>query len=130
MALESPDDLPRAFAKAWSARDAQMLAGYFAPDADFLSLTGGAATGRDHIAELLAGELAGAFSRARLVTGRTKTRPVGPEAAVLLQRFVMSGILNADGSDAGRVGCTLAATLGLAEEGWQIVAAQFVVEAG
>lgn len=130
MSFDTPDALPRAFAKAWGARDAQMLAGFFAADADFLSLTGGMATGREEIAELLAGELAGAFSRARLVTGKTKLRPVGPEAAVMLQRFVLTGIVHADGSDAGRIGCTLAATMGLSDDGWEIVAAQFVVEAG
>jgi len=128
MSFETPDDLPRAFARSWGARDALTLASYFVPDADFLSLTGGAAVGREEIAELLAGELSGAFARARLVTGRVKMRPVGSEACVVIQRFVLSGIVHADGSDAGRVGAMLAATMGLSDAGWQIVAAQFVVE--
>lgn len=128
MSLERPDELPRAFARDWGAHDARALAELFAKDADFLSLTGGAAEGRTEIAELLAGELAGAFSRARLVTGKTKLRPVGPEACVLLQRFVLTGIIHPDGTDAGRIGAILAATLGLGAEGWEIVSAQFVVE--
>lgn len=128
MSFATPEDFPRAFARAWGARDALTLSDFFAPDADFLSLTGGAAVGRDEIAELLAGELAGAFARARLVTGRMKIRPIGSEACVVFQRFVLSGLLNPDGSDAGRIGAVLAATLGLYPEGWQIVAAQFVVE--
>ncbi|MAQ38405.1 DUF4440 domain-containing protein [Thioclava sediminum] len=130
MSFETPDALPRAFAKAWGARDAQALAGFFAEDADFISLTGGIASGRTQIAELFAGELAGAFSRARLVTGKAKSRAVGAEAAVVLQRFVLTGIITENGADAGRIGCTLAATLGLTPAGWEIVAAQFVVEAG
>lgn len=128
MSLERPDALPRTFARDWGARDARALAALFAPDADFFSLTGGVAEGRTEIAALLAGELAGAFSRARLVTGKTKLRPVGPEACVVLQRFVLSGIVHPDGSDAGRIGALLAATLGLGPDGWQIVSAQFVAE--
>jgi len=128
MSLDRPEDLPRAFARDWGAHDARALAALFAEDADFLSLTGGAAEGRSQIAELLAGELAGAFSRARLVTGKTKLRPVGPESCVLLQRFVLTGIVHEDGSDAGRIGAVLAATMGLGADGWEIVAAQFVVE--
>ncbi|RWR46503.1 SgcJ/EcaC family oxidoreductase [Sinirhodobacter ferrireducens] len=129
MSLARPDDLPRAFAQAWGAHDARALADLFAADADFLSLTGGLAEGRAEIAELFAGELAGAFARARLVTGKTKIRPAGSEAVVLMQRFVLSGIVNADGTDAGRIGAILCATLGLAADGWQVIAAQFVVEA-
>lgn len=129
MALASPDELPRAFAHTWGSRDAVGLAGMFAPDAEFLSLTGGSAEGRDEIAELLAGELAGAFSRARLVTGKTRIRPIVPEVVVMSQRFVLSGIVRADGTDAGRIGAILCATLAHTAEGWLIVAAQFVVEA-
>jgi len=129
MSLADPADLPRAIAHAWGARDARALAALFTPDADFLSLTGGAAEGRAEIAELFAGELAGAFARARLVTGKTKLRAIaGGNAAVLTQRFVLSGIVHADGSDAGRVGSVFCATLEQSVEGWQIVAAQFVVE--
>jgi uncharacterized protein (TIGR02246 family) len=128
MTLATPSELPRAFAAAWGARDAQGLAALFAEDGDFLSLTGGAAEGRAAIAELFAAEFAGAFARARLVTGRMKLRPLGPHAAVVLQRFVLSGLMHADGTDAGRIGAVLAATLGPTAQGWQLVAAQFVVE--
>lgn len=128
MSLATPADLPRFFAAAWGARDARAIAALFSEDADFLSLTGGTAEGRRQIAELLASELAGAFSRARLVTGKTKMRTVGSEAVVLIQRFVLTGIVHEDGSDAGRIGAILCATLGIGSEGWQVVAAQFVPE--
>lgn len=129
MSLSTPAELSRAFAHGWGAHDPLALAGLFAEDSEFLSLTGGLAEGRTEIAELLAGELAGAFARARLVTGRMRMRPVGAEAVVVSQRFVLSGILNADGTDAGRIGALLCATLGRQPSGWQIVSAQFVVEA-
>ncbi|MBW6506757.1 MAG: SgcJ/EcaC family oxidoreductase [Rhodobacteraceae bacterium] len=129
MSLAAPADLPRAFAAAWAARDAAALAELFAEDADFVSLTGGAAEGRAAIADLFAAEFAGAFARARLVTGRLKLRPLGPHAAVVLQRFVLSGLTHADGSDAGRIGALFAATLSPTAQGWQVIAAQFVAEA-
>ena len=128
MSFDRPENLARAFARAWGARDVATLAGFFAEDGELLSLTGGSASGRAEIAELFAGELAGAFARARLVTGRMRMRPVGAQAAVVLQRFVLSGLVNPDGSDAGRIGALLAATLEMTGEGWQIVAAQFVPE--
>jgi uncharacterized protein (TIGR02246 family) len=128
MTLATPADLTRAFATGWGARDARGLSELFANDADFLSLTGGVAESRTEIAELLAGELAGAFSRARLVTGKTKLRPLGPNVAVLTQRFVLSGIVHADGSDAGRVGAVLVAVMAATQTGWEIVNAQFVAE--
>jgi len=128
MTLATPADLPRAFATHWSTRDAGALAALFAEDGDFFSLTGGAAEGRAAIAEVLAAEFAGAFARARLVTGRTRVRPLGPHAAVVLQRFVLSGLVHADGADAGRLGALLAATLSATPQGWVVVTAQFVPE--
>ncbi len=129
MSVAAPDDLPRSFAAAWSARDAGMIASLFAEDADLLSLTGHWAEGRKAIAETFAGELAGAFLRAKLVTGRVKTRQLAPGVVQVMQRFVLSGILNPDGSDAGRVGAILAAVLVTGTEGWLIAAAQFTAEA-
>ncbi len=128
MTLPSPDAFPRAFANAWSARDVKAIAELFAEDADFLTLTGHWAEGRKAIAETLAGEMAGAFSRAKLVTGRTKQRQIAPGAAQVMQRYVLSGILNADGSDAGRVGAILSAVLVDGPQGWAVAAAQFTAE--
>ena len=129
MSVPAPDALPRAFAAAWAARDADAIAALFAADADLLSLTGHWAEGRKAIAETFAGELAGAFLRAKLVTGRVKQRALAPGVAQVMQRFVLSGILNPDGSDAGRVGAILSAVLVEGPQGWTIAAAQFTAEA-
>jgi len=127
--LATPADLPRAFSAAWGARDVAALAGLFAEDADFVSLTGGVAEGRDAIARLLATELGGGLQHSRLVTGRLKLRPLGPHAAIVMQRFVISGVIDASGADLGRIVALLVATLCPAGQGWQVVAAQFVAEA-
>ncbi|ADE84595.1 nuclear transport factor 2 family protein [Rhodobacter capsulatus] len=129
MSLSQPAELPRTFAVLWGARDALGLSQLFVEDGELLSLTGGAAQGRAAIAELMAGEFAGAFQRARLVTGRTRLRPIGSAVTVLMQRFVLSGLVDEAGQDAGRIGAVLCATLErLGPEDWQIVTAQFVVE--
>ncbi|MDW4550423.1 SgcJ/EcaC family oxidoreductase [Defluviimonas sp. D31] len=128
MTLPAPEAFPRSFANAWSARDAKAIAALFAEDADFLTLTGHWAEGRKAVEETLAGEMAGAFARAKLVTGRTKIRAVAPGAAQVMQRYVLSGIVNADGSDAGRVGAILSAVLVDGPQGWSVAAAQFTAE--
>ncbi|MDI3336283.1 SgcJ/EcaC family oxidoreductase [Defluviimonas aestuarii] len=128
MTLPAPDAFPRAFANAWAGHDVKAIAALFAEDADFLTLTGHWAEGRKAIAETLAGELAGAFARAKLVTGRTKQRTLAPGAAQVMQRFVLSGILHPDGSDAGRVGAILSAVLVEGPQGWTVAAAQFTAE--
>lgn len=128
MSLQGPEHFSRAFSMAWGGRDVQALAAMFSEDADLLTLTGEWAEGRTAIAEVLAGELAGAFARAKLVTGKAKLRPIGPGGAVLMQRFVLSGLRHPDGSDAGRIGTVLNAVILAGREGWQVVSASFTVE--
>lgn len=125
---ESAEGYARAFAQAWLAQDTAALGRLFAPDADFLSLTGAWAEGRAEIERTLRAELKGAFARAKLVTGRAKVRPIAPGAAVVHQRFVLSGVLNADGSDAGRIGAILMAVLVWEAGVWSAVSAQFTAE--
>ncbi|GHE00046.1 hypothetical protein U879_10115 [Defluviimonas sp. 20V17] len=130
MGLEGPDAFARAFSGAWLARDVAGLTGLFTEDADFLTLTGEWAEGRQAIARTVTGEMKGAFARARLVTGRAKLRPLGKDMAVVHQRFVLSGVLNPDGTDAGRIATILMAVLLRDRTGWQAVSAQFTVEEG
>lgn len=124
------EEFPRAFAQSWIARDAARLAALLTEDADVLSLTSGWAEGRRAIEALFASELVGAFSQSRLVTGKTGLRPLGPGAAVLHQRFVLSGIVDEAGRDTGRIGAMLTAVLVAKAGGWQAISLQFsVVEA-
>ena len=128
--LNSPDDFTRSFVAAWVARDAAALAGLCAEDAEMVTATGLWCEGRQRIADGLQAELAGAFSRSRLVTGKGRLRPLGPGAAVLTQRFVLSSVLDAEGRDAGRVGAVLSAVLLARAEGWQAATLHFVALAG
>lgn len=128
MSLPNPEALTKAFSNAFSAQDIDGLLTLFAEDADFLTLTGAWAEGRAEIGEVLKSEMAGAFARAKLVTGRTKLRQVFPGVAQVMQRFVLSGIRNADGSDAGRIGAVLSALMTRSDGSWQIVSASFTGE--
>ncbi|MFT7058164.1 MAG: hypothetical protein ACJASV_000664 [Pseudorhodobacter sp.] len=125
MIPQASEDFSRAFASVWTARDAFGLAGLMAEDAEMLSLTGGWAEGRKAIEVLLREEMAGTFSRSRLVTGKTRLRALGPGAAVLHQRFVLSGLIDTEGKDMGRVAAMLIAVLTKRNEGWQAVSLQF-----
>lgn len=125
-----PEDFARQFAILWSRRDAQGLAAMMTEDADMLTLTGVWAEGQKAIHAALDAEFAGIFSRARLVTGRAKARRITKDTAVLHQRFVLSGLVDAEGSDMGRIGALLVATLSATPAGWQAVALQFCATEG
>ncbi len=116
---------PRLFTSLWSARDVDGLAQMFVEDADLLTLTNQWCEGRMAISAALSAEFAGAFARARLVTGKTRMRPLGPEAAVLHQRVVLSGLVDASGQDMGRVGAVIVAALGQQNDEWLAVSMQF-----
>lgn len=126
----TPEDFARAFAAAWIARDPAALAALMTEDADLLSLTGAWVEGRRAITDTFQAELNGIFARARLVTGRAKLRSLGLDRALLHQRFVLSGLRDAQGADMGRIGALLIATLQRDADGWQAVALQFTATEG
>lgn len=127
MTLATAEGFPRAFAAAWGARDSAALARLLVEDGDMLSLTGGWAEGRRAAESLFRDELAGAFSQSRLVTGKNRLRPLGPGAAVLQQRYVLSGLVDEQGRDTGRIAAILIAILVARAGGWQAMTLQFSV---
>lgn len=120
----TPEDFPRAFAAAWMARDARALAALFAADADFVNVAGLWWEDREAIARAHHRALTTFFAETRLVTGRTKVRMIGPDAAVVHQRFLMTGQRLPDGTEGGRRTTVLAFVLTRTVQGWQAVAAQ------
>lgn len=120
----------RAFAIGYSTGQAEALAALFAEDGSLHALTGQFLTGRKEIARGLAGEFAGLARAARLVTGRTGERAIGPGAVILHQRFVVSGLCNAQGAELPRIGALLTAVLAAREDGWQALTATFAVLEG
>jgi len=125
MTMPDPRDFPRLFAAAFGRADAAAIAALCLDDATCLSLSAGWAEGRAAIETLLAAEFAGLMARARLVTGKGTLRRIGPNAALIQQRFVVNGLVDADGHDLPRTAALLTALMVRADEGWQAVAVQF-----
>ena len=117
----TPDDLPKLFAAAFNKGDAESVAGWLVADADVLTLTGAVAEGAEEARHVLAGEFAGIFAGARLVTGKTKVRVLGPGAAIVSQRYVIAGARDEGGAELPRIGCLLTAMLIATKDGWRAV---------
>lgn len=120
-------ELPRQFASLYGSQDTIGLAGLFAPDATFQSLTGRFLEGRDQIAKGLEEEFLGVSRMARLVSGKASQRMLGPGAAILHQRLVVTGLRDANGSELPRIGAMLTAVVAAQADGWQILSATFAI---
>ncbi|NBE08080.1 SgcJ/EcaC family oxidoreductase [Paragemmobacter ruber] len=120
----TPEDFPRAFASAFAAQDAPALAALLHDEADLITPTGQYAEGRTAIESALAAEFAGVFRAARLVKGKLRLRPLGPGAALVTQRYVVTGAQNESGAELPRCALVLTATLAATPQGWQALAAQ------
>jgi uncharacterized protein (TIGR02246 family) len=123
----TPEDFSRAFASAFSAQDAASLAALMEENADLITPTGQYAEGRPAIEAALAAEFAGVFRTARLVKGKLRLRPLGPGAALITQRYVVTGAQNESGADLPRCALVLTATLAATPSGWQALAAQLSI---
>lgn len=117
----TPDDLPKLFATAFNKGDAETLSSWLVADADVVTLTGATAEGAEEARAIFAGEFAGIFRGAKLVTGKTRLRPLGPGAAVLTQRYVIAGARDESGTELPRIGCQLTAMLLNSRDGWRAI---------
>lgn len=123
----TPEDFLRAFASAFSAQDAAAIAAMMDEAADLVTPTGQHAEGRPAIEAALAAEFAGVFRTARLVKGKLRLRPLGPGAALVSQRYVVTGAKNESGADLPRCMLLLTATLAATPAGWQALTAQLSI---
>lgn len=114
----------RNFAAAFAQQDAARIAGLIAPDGTVLTLTGQWAEGAVAAQTAFESEFAGIFANARLVTGKTHIRQLGPDKALLNQRFVVTGAQGESRSDMPRFGALLVAVLCEAA-GWRALSLTF-----
>jgi uncharacterized protein (TIGR02246 family) len=121
----TPEDFPRHFAAAFAAQDIAALTAFFAPDASLQSLTGAWAESLEEIASVFESEAAGIFARARLVTGKGSIRPLNPFAALLRQRFTISGAVTENGEELPRFPAMLIAVLERADSDWFVQSLTF-----
>ena len=125
MLPDTAEDFPRAFSQAFAGQSGANVAGLFVPDGHGLTLSGQWAEGRAALEAAWTAEFAGLLARARLVTGRASLRMLGPGAAVLSQRYVVSGAVDADGVEMARIPAVLAAVVIASAAGWQAVSLSF-----
>ena len=124
MPLPAPDEMPRAFAAAWMARDADALAALFAEDADFVNVVGLWWEDRAAIRTAHHYGLTTFFRDSRLSVGRVKLRALGPDAAVVHARMILIGQRAPDGAEAGARHTILSFVMERGEAGWLCVSAQ------
>ncbi|PWJ21969.1 YybH family protein [Jannaschia seohaensis] len=121
--VPAPQDFVPAFTAAWMARDGDALAALFAPDADFVNVTGIWWEDRPAIARAHSYALGSFFAETRLVPGRVKIRDLG-DVAVIHARMALTGQRAPDGNRAGARTTILSFVLHRTPEGWQAVSAQ------
>jgi uncharacterized protein (TIGR02246 family) len=124
MPVAAPDDMPRAFAAAWMARNADALADLFAEDADFVNVVGIWWEDRVAIRKAHHYGLTTFFRDSRLTVGRVKLREVAPGAAVVHARMILKGQRAPDGTEAGARHTILTFVMAERPDGWICVAAQ------
>jgi ketosteroid isomerase-like protein len=121
----TPEDFPKLFAAAFAAQDASALCGMLAEDSEVVTLTGALAESQAEAERIFVQEFAGTFARVRLVSGKTRLRPLGPGGAVVHQRYVVIGALGPDGQELPRFGAVLTVVLLARSEGWRAVSLTF-----
>jgi ketosteroid isomerase-like protein len=121
----TPEDFPRHFAAAFATQDIAALTAFFAPDASLQSLTGAWAESPEEIVATFEAEAAGIFARARLVTGKGSIRPLNPFAALLRQRFTVSGAVNESGAELPRFPAMMVAVLERNDSAWLVQSLSF-----
>lgn len=121
----TPEEFGRLFVSAFSTQDAATLAGLLSDDAEVVSLTGAWAEDRTEARLIFEQEFAGTLAQAKLVTGKTRLRPIGPGGAILHQRFVVIGARDAQGNELPRASAVLTAVLLARADGWRAVSVTF-----
>lgn len=121
----TPEDFPKLFAMAFAAQDTDGLVQMLADDADVVTLTGAVAEDQTEAKRVFDQEFAGTFARVRLVSGKTRLRPLGPGGAVVHQRYVVIGARDHEGRELPRFGAVLTAVLLARTDGWRAVSLTF-----
>ena len=89
--MTQPEDMPHRFAEAWNLRRADLLAGLFLEDADFVNVVGIWWDKRSEIEEAHAYGLRVIFNRSTLRVGKVKVKSLGEDYAVVHARMRLSG---------------------------------------
>ncbi|MCM2561385.1 SgcJ/EcaC family oxidoreductase [Lutimaribacter sp. EGI FJ00015] len=121
---DRPEDIPRAFADAWMARDARALAALFTKDAEFVNVVGVWWHDRADIERAHDYALRSFFAETTLKPGVVRVKRLGEAVAVVQCRFTLTGQRLPDGRVAGPRRTILSFVAQRRDAGWQVAAAQ------
>jgi uncharacterized protein (TIGR02246 family) len=119
---DGPSQLLDRFMRAWSASDANAIAGLFAPDADFVSPHGIKASGREAITAFYAAAFARGYRGSRGTGEVAAVRMIAPDLALVDGRWQIEGAKTDAGADRPPERGILVALLHRSGQGWEIVA--------
>ncbi len=122
--LSEPHGIVDAFRAAWMRRDGAAIAALFTEDADFVNVTGLWWHGRAAIGRPHDDALKSFFAKTELRAGRTETRMLGPDVAVVRCRLTLSGQKAPDGHIAEPRQTILTFVMMRQDAGWLAVSAQ------
>lgn len=121
---QKPEDFPIMFAQSWMARDAKALAALFVDDADFVNVVGLWWHNRSDIEKAHDYGLRTFFKVSEITIGRTETRYLGDNVAVVHVRWKLSGQIDKDGNVLDPRKTVMMFVVQKQEDGWRAVAAQ------
>ncbi len=120
---ETPEDIPRRFAEAWHARDANALASLFVEDADFVNVVGLWWHNRADIERAHDYGLSTFFRETKISARRVKVRRIGEDIAIIHTRWKLTGQIGKNGETLGDRFAIMVFVAERSEKGWYVLAA-------
>ncbi len=120
----TPEEVPRLFAEAWNAKDADALAGLFAQDADFVNVVGLWWQTKADIKRAHAYGLRSFFVNSQLLARRIKVRQIGNSAAIVHVHWKLTGQTGPAGEALDPRHSVMVFVLERSDKGWIVLAAQ------
>lgn len=120
---EAPESVADGFRAAWNAHDAAALAALFEAEADFVNVTGLHWTRRAEIEAAHAYGFARIFAGSRLEMTARRVRRLGPDLALLVVHWSLTGQTAPDGTPAGPRRTVMSFLVRRAADGWRALAA-------
>ena len=117
----TPDEFPKVFAAAFATQDCSALRALLVADAQVVTLTGAVADDAAQAGKVFEQEFSGIFAAAKLVTGRTRMRELGPGLTIVQQRYVVMGAKDDAGAALPRFAAAVTAVLLETAQGWLAV---------
>ena len=121
---ETPQDIPRLFAEAWNAKDAQALASLFAEDADFVNVVGLWWHSRADIDRAHHYGLSTFFRDSYISARHVTVRRVGDSVSIVHTRWKLTGQVGKGGETLEDRFAIMVFVAERSPEGWIIRAAQ------